>query len=1135
MDSIEDEPAYCQIYGVRTTPLIDEDADLDTRIIHSSSISVANSNNRRVSDELRNKISRTFGIGLETASRTLKATTQLALRHAIHPIHKRYSTKVAQLRYPRLTGRHGIFHTDTFFADTPTLSACTMGQMYTNDVDFSKFYPMRRKGEVADTLIAFMQDIGIPSGLHNDNAKELAQGRVAEIAKEFWVKVSQSEPYSPWQVRAELCIREIKKAVRHSMQRTRAPKRLWDYCTVYQCELRNLIAHPHYSLNNRTPYEMVTGRTPDISEYLDYGWYDTLWYYDQEANFPNERRKLGKWLGVAHRVGQALCYYILNENAQVIVRSTVQPISKEEFNTQIIQQQISELDQRIVERIGTVDLADIPQELQDDYDLSEPMEPAACKPDIDVVGEEQYDTLISAEVMLPQNGILCPAKVTGRKQDEHGNPVGVAHNNPVLDTRVYEVTFPDGSVNEYAANLIIENIFQQVDEEGRQHLLFQEIMDHRKDHTALPFTPENIHKAKTTKGWFLQVLWKDGTSTWEPLRDMKEANPIEVAEYAVANQIGHHPAFAWWVPHVLKKRDRFIAMAKARKVKKDFKFGIEVPTSVERALAIDRETNTDFWAKAIEKEMTHVFPAFKILEEGEKAPIMSKYIRCHMIFDLKLDLTRKARFVAGGHMTDPPTCLTYSSVVSRDSVRLAFLIAALNDLDILSADIGNAYLNAETKERVHTICGPEFGSHYLGRVAVIQKALYGLKSSGAAWRSKFAGTLSDLQFSSSLADPDVWLRPAIKENGETYYEYIFVYVDDILVLSTTPEKIIKTIGQSYRLKENSVSRPKTYLGAEIKPFRDPHQPAVEMWSMSADGYLKEALKSLEHDLEKGQMRLPTKVSTPLAHKYRPEIDISPFLDSDHTRWYQQLVGILRWAVELGRIDIHLSVALLAQYLSQPRRGHLHQVFHVFAYLKAHSRSRIVLDPIMPKIDESSFEIADWTEFYANAKEPIPPNAPEPRGKAVVISCFVDADHAGNLVTRRSHTGILIFCNRAPILWYSKRQNTVETSTFGSEFIAAKIAVELIEALRYKLRMFGIPIDGPANVYCDNNSVVINSSRPESTLKRKHNAIAYHKVRESIAQGTIRITKEPGESNLADLLTKPLPGPRMRVLIQHILY
>ncbi len=87
-------------------------------------------------------------------------------------------------------------------------------------------------------------------------------------------------------------------------------------------------------------------------------------------------------------------------------------------------------------------------------------------------------------------------------------------------------------------------------------------------------------------------------------------------------------------------------------------------------------------------------------------------------------------------MTDLPTSLTYSSVVSKDSVRLAFLIAALNDLDILSADIGNAYLNAETKEKVHTICGPEFGALYQGRVAVIHKALYGLKSSGAAWCSK---------------------------------------------------------------------------------------------------------------------------------------------------------------------------------------------------------------------------------------------------------------------------------------------------------------------------------------------------------------------------------------------------------------
>jgi hypothetical protein len=104
-----------------------------------------------------------------------------------------------------------------------------------------------------------------------------------------------------------------------------------------------------------------------------------------------------------------------------------------------------------------------------------------------------------------------------------------------------------------------------------------------------------------------------------------------------------------------------------------------------------------------------------------------------------------------------------------------------------------------------------------------------------------------------------------------------------------------------------------------------------------------------------------------------------------------------------------------------------------------------------------------------------------------------------------------------------------------DFIAAKIAVELVEALRYKLRMFGIPLDGPTNMYCDNNSVVINSSHPESTFKKKHNAIAYHKVPESIAQGVVRIAMEPSDSNWADILPKTLLGPQMRQLIQRILY
>jgi hypothetical protein len=166
------------------------------------------------------------------------------------------------------------------------------------------------------------------------------------------------------------------------------------------------------------------------------------------------------------------------------------------------------------------------------------------------------------------------------------------------------------------------------------------------------------------------------------------------------------------------------------------------------------------------------------------------------------------------------------------------------------------------------------------------------------------------------------------------------------------------------------------------------------------------------------------------------------------------------------------------------------------------------------------------DFYGDVKEEMPPKMPKPRGKSVKVSCFVDADHAGNLVNRRSHTGILIYVNNALISWYSKQQNTVETSTFGSEFVALRIVVEQIEALCYKLRMFGVPIDGPGDVYCDNQSVNPNpnsSSKPEQTLQKKHNAICFHKVRESVAAGMIRVAKIDEKENLADLFTKILPG------------
>ncbi len=152
-----------------------------------------------------------------------------------------------------------------------------------------------------------------------------------------------------------------------------------------------------------------------------------------------------------------------------------------------------------------------------------------------------------------------------------------------------------------------------------------------------------------------------------------------------------------------------------------------------------------------------------------------------------------------------------------------------------------------------------------------------------------------------------------------------------------------------------------------------------------------------------------------------------------------------------------------------------------------------------------------------------------------IHVFVDANHAGNVVTRRSHTGILLFVQNSPILWLSRRQNTVETSTFGSKFVAMRTGRDLIIALRYKLRMFGVPIDGPAQVYCDNQGVVKNTSIPESVLSKKHNAINYHAVCEAAAAGVLQVHKEDTQTNLADLFTKVLPAERRKELIGLVLY
>lgn len=171
------------------------------------------------------------------------------------------------------------------------------------------------------------------------------------------------------------------------------------------------------------------------------------------------------------------------------------------------------------------------------------------------------------------------------------------------------------------------------------------------------------------------------------------------------------------------------------------------------------------------------------------------------------------------------------------------------------------------------------------------------------------------------------------------------------------------------------------------------------------------------------------------------MDTSKLCNEDQVEFFQSLIGIARWLCELGRIDLLTKTSLLSTCLANPRTGHLHQALHMFKYIKDHKESILVFDPRYANISDAhlppeqtaEYKAKYMKELYPDATEDLPGNAPKPLGKPMQISVFVDADHAGDKITRRSRTGILLYLNKTPVLWYSKRQNTVKTSTYGSDY------------------------------------------------------------------------------------------------------
>jgi hypothetical protein len=245
-------------------------------------------------------------------------------------------------------------------------------------------------------------------------------------------------------------------------------------------------------------------------------------------------------------------------------------------------------------------------------------------------------------------------------------------------------------------------------------------------------------------------------------------------------------------------------------------------------------------------------------------------------------------------------------------VRIALTLAALNDLYGMMGDIENAYLTAPITEKVWTVLGPEFGED-AGKRALIVRALYGLKSACAAFRNYLASCMYQLGWKPCLADRDLWMKEDTRpDEGVKYWAYILVYVDDILCVHHDPGTSLAHIDKYFKMKPGSIMEPTFYVGAKLKKTVMPN--GVVAWGMISSKYVRAAVQNVKEYLkDNGDRKLKKKASTLFEATYRAEIDESPVLGPEMANYFQSQIGILRWCVELGRIDIITEVSMLSTF------------------------------------------------------------------------------------------------------------------------------------------------------------------------------------------------------------------------------
>ena len=382
-------------------------------------------------------LSRKWAIGLDTARKTLKATTQYGVRKGVHPLTRRYRVDHLDLHRRRLNTR---FYTDTLFSRNKSGRSNTCAQVYTDGM-FTLVCPMGAKSEVGDTLQLFFDEVGVMENLTHDGAPEMTGKNTDfyKLARKNRVSTHVTEPGRHTQNHtAEHEIGELKRRWKNIMTKKNVPRRVWDYALVWNGEIMSRIAR---GPDGRTGFERVFGCTPDISEWLDFEFYDVVWYWENEhEDMTEDNRLFGRWLGISHRVGSDLCYWILTQSGNVISRSTVCHVLREELLDPANKEKFEIYEESVRARLDSDrhvigDAGADAFYLEDFEELEEPRDESNTptdeeygdmlqdpRPEDDDIIMDQY---IGVEVNLPQqDGEVIRGRVTKRARDNYGRPIG---------------------------------------------------------------------------------------------------------------------------------------------------------------------------------------------------------------------------------------------------------------------------------------------------------------------------------------------------------------------------------------------------------------------------------------------------------------------------------------------------------------------------------------------------------------------------------------------------------------------------------------------------------------------------------------------------------------------------------------